>query len=76
MFVKPVSGRKVRCPVRGTFLPENGADVPDDIFWRRRLNDGDVVVVVVAVPDKAPTATGSKPAVVADGTAKTEGSSA
>lgn len=43
MFVKPVPGRMVRCPVKGTFLPENGAEVPDDAyFWRNRLRDGDV----------------------------------
>ncbi|WP_237387330.1 DUF2635 domain-containing protein [Xenorhabdus sp. Sc-CR9] len=43
MFVKPVAGRRVRCPVRGEFLPESGAEVPDTLFWHRRLRDGDVV---------------------------------
>ncbi|MGO4743080.1 DUF2635 domain-containing protein [Serratia quinivorans] len=42
MFVKPVPGRIVRDPVKGTFLPESGEQVPDDIFWGRRLKDGDV----------------------------------
>lgn len=43
MFVKPVPGRLVRDPVKGTLLPENGAEVPDDAyFWRNRLRDGDV----------------------------------
>lgn len=42
MFVKPVSGRIVRDPVKGTFLPESGEQVPDNIFWGRRLKDGDV----------------------------------
>ncbi|MDC9598730.1 DUF2635 domain-containing protein [Xenorhabdus anantnagensis] len=42
MFVKPVTGRLVRCPVRGEFLPESGAEVPDTLFWHRRLKDGDV----------------------------------
>ncbi|MFZ1871726.1 MAG: DUF2635 domain-containing protein [Chania sp.] len=42
MFVKPKLGRAVRDPVRGTFLPEFGAEVPNDIFWNRRLQDGDV----------------------------------
>lgn len=45
MFVKPNNGLSVRCPVKGSPLPENGADVPDNIFWRRRLSDGDVVLV-------------------------------
>ncbi|CNI59572.1 putative bacteriophage protein [Yersinia pekkanenii] len=43
MIVKPVAGRSVRDPVKGTFLPESGTEVPDNSFWRRRLNDGDVV---------------------------------
>ncbi|AHM71755.1 DUF2635 domain-containing protein [Yersinia hibernica] len=42
MHVKPVAGRTVRDPVKGTFLPESGTEVPDNSFWRRRLNDGDV----------------------------------
>ncbi|MBK5145993.1 DUF2635 domain-containing protein [Budviciaceae bacterium BWR-B9] len=42
MFVKPVSGRVVRDPVKGTFLPESGEEVPENTFWRRRLKDGDV----------------------------------
>lgn len=42
MFVKPAPGRFVRDPVKGTFLPESGEQVPDDIFWGRRLKDGDV----------------------------------
>lgn len=43
MFVKPRDGLSVRCPVKGVALPKNGAEVPDNTFWRRRLNDGDVV---------------------------------
>ncbi|MBK0004378.1 DUF2635 domain-containing protein [Erwinia sp. S38] len=42
MFVKPTPGRAVRDPVKGTFLPESGEQVPDNIFWGRRLKDGDV----------------------------------
>lgn len=44
MFVKPNNGLSVRCPVKGTSLPKDGAEVPDNTFWRRRLSDGDVVV--------------------------------
>lgn len=44
MFVKPAPGRMVRHPDKGTFLPETGAEVPDNaIFWRNRLRDGDVI---------------------------------
>jgi len=47
MFVKPRNGISVRCPVRGEALSEDGAEVPDNIFWRRRLKDGDVSLVRV-----------------------------
>ncbi len=26
-------------------LPVDGAEVPDNSYWRRRLNDGDIVIV-------------------------------
>lgn len=42
MFVKPAPGRVVRDPVKGAFLPESGEQVPDNIFWGRRIKDGDV----------------------------------
>lgn len=42
MFVKPTTGRAVRDPVKGTLLPEGGAEVPESTFWNRRLRDGDV----------------------------------
>jgi hypothetical protein len=45
MFVKPKDGLSVRCPVRGEPLPKDGAEVPDNTFWRRRLKDGDVSLV-------------------------------
>ncbi|HCM7542617.1 MULTISPECIES: DUF2635 domain-containing protein [Klebsiella pneumoniae complex] len=45
MFVKPKDGLSVRCPVRGEALPKEGAYVPDNTFWRRRLKDGDVIPV-------------------------------
>lgn len=43
MFVRPNNGLRVRDPVKGSPLPESGAEVPDNTFWRRRLQDGDVV---------------------------------
>ncbi|MGC6386572.1 DUF2635 domain-containing protein [Ewingella sp. S1.OA.A_B6] len=43
MFLKPTAGRTVRDPVKGTLLPEEGAEVQKSTFWDRRLRDGDVV---------------------------------
>jgi hypothetical protein len=43
MRVKPAPGLAVRDPATMELLPAEGADVPDDVFWRRRLRDGDVV---------------------------------
>ncbi|MEX0445211.1 DUF2635 domain-containing protein [Xenorhabdus sp. SGI246] len=42
MFVKPVAGRSVRDPAKGTHLPEGCTEVPDTLFWHRRVRDGDV----------------------------------
>lgn len=40
-------GRAVRDPDNGQLLPENSpVEVPDNTFWRRRLRDGDVVLVL------------------------------
>ncbi|MDB6374467.1 DUF2635 domain-containing protein [Photorhabdus bodei] len=44
MFVKPVVGRRVRDPVKGTFLPEGCTEVQDSLFWHRRVRDGDVEI--------------------------------
>jgi cytoskeletal protein RodZ len=53
MFVKPEAGRTVRDPVKGTLLPEEGAEVPESTFWNRRLRDGDVVKTDAAQQTKA-----------------------
>jgi hypothetical protein len=46
MKVKPAEGRAVRDPRTMRLLPEEGGEVSDsDPFWRRRLRDGDVVLV-------------------------------
>ncbi|QZN97355.1 DUF2635 domain-containing protein [Symbiopectobacterium purcellii] len=52
MKVKPTAGRAVRDPVKGTLLPESGADVQDSPFWRRRLRDGDVELVTTKTSTK------------------------
>lgn len=42
MFVKPRKGVKVRDPESKRHLPEEGAEVPENSYWMRRLLDGDV----------------------------------
>ncbi len=62
--LKPARELKVANP-NGGHLPEEGAEVPWDSYWRRRLADGDVVEVE---EEKAPTtpkpksSPGSRPA--------------
>jgi hypothetical protein len=44
--VKPTTkGAVIRDPHTKRPLPDDGADVPDTSFWRRRLRAGDVVFV-------------------------------
>ena len=46
MLVKPATGLKVRDPVKKDYLPADGRTVSEtDIYWNRRLRDGDVVLV-------------------------------
>lgn len=63
MLVKPAAGLKVRDPVKKDFLPETGRTVSDtDLYWNRRLRDGDVVLVT---PETAAPAKSSSKEVVA-----------
>ena len=43
MFVKPRDGMIVRDPVSYQPLPATGAYVSDDLYWARRVRDGDVI---------------------------------
>ncbi|EML0364359.1 DUF2635 domain-containing protein [Providencia rettgeri] len=52
MYVKPIKGRSVRCPVKGSLLPETGQEVPNNVYWRARLNDGDVELAVQKSKEK------------------------
>jgi hypothetical protein len=55
MRVKPTAGRLVRQPIPPyELLPAEGREVPDNQFWRRRLRDGDVVVVTEGRPPATP----------------------
>ncbi len=57
MLVKPAPNRAVPDPERGGLLPEEGRDVDaTSIYWHRRIEDNDVIVVVEPSPAKAPKA--------------------
>ena len=45
MWVKPRAGLTVRDPISMAKLPDEGREVKDgDLFWVRRIRDGDVTV--------------------------------
>jgi hypothetical protein len=44
MKVVPAEGRAVRDPTSGALVPPEGRDVNEhNLYWARRLRDGDVV---------------------------------
>jgi hypothetical protein len=45
MFVKPAAGLRVRDPVKKDFLPDEGREVADSLYWQRRILDKDVELV-------------------------------
>lgn len=46
VHVKPAEGRSVRMPERNmALLPAEGQPVPHNMYWQRRIADGDVVIV-------------------------------
>jgi len=59
MVVKPVSGGPdVFDPLTKTFIPPEGITVGEfDLYWHRRLRDGDVEIVK---SDAAPQASNAK----------------
>lgn len=45
MLIKPINGKQIPDPVRGGFLPQAGSEVDEnDMYWQRRINDGDVEI--------------------------------
>lgn len=69
MKLKPAEGRAVRDPVKRTLLPADGADVTLDVFWRRRLRDGDVVEVTTETETTTPAKSTAKASNAATGDA-------
>lgn len=47
--VKPAPGLVVRDPATRQALPAEGAEVPRNTYWMRRLRDGDVIEAQAAV---------------------------
>ncbi|CAG0966883.1 hypothetical protein MTYP_01042 [Methylophilaceae bacterium] len=45
MRIKPASGRQVPDPDKGGYLPPEGRNVEPNLYWLRRIADGDVVKV-------------------------------
>jgi len=45
-FIRPREGLKVRAP-DGSVLPAEGASIENNTYWRRRIIDGDVIIVIV-----------------------------
>lgn len=44
MYIYPKLGLTIYDPVRGDVIPPEGREVDaDDIYWLRRLRDGDVI---------------------------------
>lgn len=74
MWIKVKDGLQFRHPVTRQFIPAEGIEVPDDdLFFARRLRDGDIVVS--SPPNPAPVETASSvqtpaPAAPHEGSAK------
>lgn len=54
MHVIPKNGRSVPDPVRGDFLPAEGRNVDENIYWHRRIASGEVTVKAAEPAPLAP----------------------
>ncbi|WP_087688043.1 DUF2635 domain-containing protein [Pandoraea sp. PE-S2R-1] len=55
MFIKPAPGIMLRDPETRQFVPETGQEVGDfDLYWVRRINDGDAIKVSGPQPETPP----------------------
>ena len=55
----PAGGRQVR-KEDGSVIPDKGCEVPNNRYYRRRLNDGDLELVAPEKPSKPVTTKGEK----------------
>jgi hypothetical protein len=60
MRIKPVSGRQVPDPEKGGYLPEEGREVEPNVYWLRRIEDGDVTEVSADADEQQSVKKGSK----------------
>ncbi|SPB16525.1 hypothetical protein NOV72_03724 [Caballeronia novacaledonica] len=60
MRIKPVSGRQVPDPEKGGYLPEKGREVEPNVYWLRRIEDGDVTEVAADDGESQPVKKGTK----------------
>ena len=54
IFLKPCAGLKVPDPETGRPLPESGAEILMNPYWKRRLRDKSVAVQEKPLPAKKP----------------------
>ena len=60
MRIKPVSGRQVPDPEKGGYLPEEGREVEPNVYWLRRIEDGDVAEVTADAGEPKSVKKGTK----------------
>lgn len=54
MFIRPKTGIKIRDPLTKLLIPEEGCQVVEDIYWHRRVRDGDAEIIQAPVVSKTP----------------------
>lgn len=52
-FIKPKEGLLIRRPDNKKFLNPEGESVPKNMFWLRRIADGDVIEINLAKTEKS-----------------------
>jgi hypothetical protein len=51
MYVKPAAGLLIRDPDLRDLLPAEGREVPETLYWQRRVRDRDVVLADPPAPE-------------------------
>lgn len=57
LTLRPAAGITLVDPETGTAIPETGATVQTSSYWRRRIKDGDAVLVTPAAAATSPKKT-------------------